>query len=66
LNPFDKMNQKRREIEQGPGGDHDRPFVYQGLGDRLDKDKLHSLISTMWLTLNGLLGGEKDGEDELG
>jgi hypothetical protein len=61
-NPWDYTEIRRNNIEYGPGGDHDRPYVYVDPTRRLPPDRIRVLVRLMVKVLAGKLGGANDGE----
>ena len=60
----DQQDWKRHTLEDGAGGDQDKPYKYKSPEHWSTVDGLHMLISLMRLVMNGQIGGRDDGKEE--
>ena len=60
----DQHDWKRHTLEDGPGGDWNKPYKYKSPEHWSTVAGLHTLISLMRLVLNGQLGGKEDGNED--
>jgi hypothetical protein len=53
-------NQRREQIERGPGGDHDEPYKYQPFAE----SALRAILKTLSKVVKGAVGGAEDGDSD--
>lgn len=58
-------DQKRLELELGPGGDRDKPYIFLPL-TTLKPEGIRALIKTLRRYLSGEVGGKDDGSRPVG